>query len=90
MIVFDRLGSTSEREMTSLAGILRQQLFHDFHFSYLCTRAHEGGFRAHTVGGGGAGAERNLIALLGLLPPITKLLRNQEETVRYITCASGA
>jgi hypothetical protein len=42
------------------------------------------------VGGGGAGALRSFIALLGLLPPITKLIRNQEETVRYIICASGA
>jgi hypothetical protein len=35
-------------------------------------------------GGGGAGALRNLITLLGPLPPITKLIRNEEETVRYI------
>jgi hypothetical protein len=34
----------------------------------LCTKAHEGGFRAHTEGGGGAGALRNLFALLGPLP----------------------
>ncbi len=54
----------------------------------LCTIAHEGGFRAHTVGGGGAGAYRNLIALLGPLPHY-KIIRNQEETVRYIICASG-
>ncbi len=71
----------------------------------LCTRAHEGGFRANTGGGGGGGAgARNLIALFGLraaqvhkepnrparlLPSITKLIRNEEETVRYINCASG-
>ncbi len=29
------------------------------------------------------------MALLGPLPPITKLIRNQEETVRYVICASG-
>ncbi len=69
----------------------------------LYKRVHEGGFRAHTLGGGGAGALRNLFALLVLLtcikelnrparaaPPITKLIRNQEETVRYIICTSGA
>jgi hypothetical protein len=28
--------------------------------------------------------------LLGPLPPITKLIRNEEETVRYIICAFGA
>jgi hypothetical protein len=31
-----------------------------------------------------------LFTLLGPLPPITKLIRNQETTVRYIICASGA
>ncbi len=55
-----------------------------------CTRAHEGGFWAQTVRGGGAGAYKNLIVLLGPLPPITNIIRNQEETVRYIICASGA
>jgi hypothetical protein len=37
-------------------------------------------------GGGGedAGAYRNLIALHMTSPLITKLIRNQEETVRYI------
>jgi hypothetical protein len=49
-----------------------------------------GRYRAHTVGGGGAGVLRNLITLLGSLPPITKLIRNEEETVRYIKCAYGA
>jgi hypothetical protein len=34
--------------------------------------------------------KRNLIALLRPLPPITKLIKNQETTVRYIICASGA
>jgi hypothetical protein len=59
-----------------------------------------GGFRAHTLG---EPVPRNLFALLVPLrgikelnrparaaPPITKLIRNQEETVRYIICASGA
>ncbi len=32
---------------------------------------------------------KNLIVLLELLPPITKHIRNQEETVRYIICVSG-
>jgi hypothetical protein len=32
----------------------------------------------------------NLITLLGQLPPITKLIRNPEETVRYIIWASDA
>jgi hypothetical protein len=58
--------------------------------SFLQCTSHEGGFRAHTEGGGGAGALMNLITLLGLLPPISKLIRNQETTVRYIICASGA
>jgi hypothetical protein len=49
----------------------------------LCTRAHAGGFRAHTAGGGGAGAYRNLFALLGPLPPLQNLLENQEKTARY-------
>jgi hypothetical protein len=31
-----------------------------------------------------------LFALLGPLLPITKLIRNQETTVRYIICISGA
>jgi hypothetical protein len=52
-------------------------------------------------GGGGAGAYRNLVVLLGPLrctkklnrparaaPPITKLIRNQEEIVRHSICAS--
>jgi hypothetical protein len=39
---------------------------------------------------GCSGALRNLITLLRPLPPITKLIRNEEETVRYIICASGA
>ncbi len=67
----------------------------------LCTIDQEGGFRAHTVAGGGAGADlitllgplkciKELIALLGPLPTIIKLIRNQEETVRCIICASGA
>ncbi len=43
-----------------------------------------------TERGGGAGALRNLFTLLRPLPPITKLNRNQETTVRYIICASGA
>jgi hypothetical protein len=34
--------------------------------------------------------KRKWIALLGPLPPITKLIRNLETTVRYIICASGA
>jgi hypothetical protein len=37
-----------------------------------------------------AGAKRNLIALLRPLPSITKLIRNQEEAVRYIVGTSGA
>jgi hypothetical protein len=36
-----------------------------------------------------SGEFRNLITLLGPLPPITKLIRNEEETVRYNICASG-
>ncbi len=39
---------------------------------------------------GRSDALRNLIILLGPLPSITKLIRNEEETVRYIICASGA
>ncbi len=35
--------------------------------------AHKGGFRAHTVGGGGAGEQRILITLLGLLRCIKEL-----------------
>jgi hypothetical protein len=33
---------------------------------------------------------KNLITLLRPLPSITKLIRNGEETVRYIICASSA
>jgi hypothetical protein len=49
-----------------------------------------GRFQRPYLGGGGAGTYRNLLALLGPLPPITKFIRNQETTVRYIICASGA
>jgi hypothetical protein len=34
--------------------------------------------------------KRNLFALLGPLPPITKLIRNPETIVRYIICSFTA
>jgi hypothetical protein len=50
----------------------------------LCTRGSEGDFRAHTT------PPRQLSNLTALLPPIAKLIRNQEETVRYIKKQIGA
>jgi hypothetical protein len=43
------------------------------HRWFYAQEAHKGGFRAHTVKGGGAGEQRNLITLLGLLRCIKEL-----------------
>ncbi len=56
----------------------------------LCTRAHKGDFRAHTEGGWRSRCIKDLFALFGPLPLITKLIRNQETIVSYIICASSA
>jgi hypothetical protein len=43
------------------------------HRWFYAQEAHKGGFRPHTVGGGGAGEYRNLITLLGPLRCIKEL-----------------
>jgi hypothetical protein len=40
--------------------------------------------------GWGSRCIKELNSLARTAPPITKLIRNEEETVRYIICASGA
>ncbi len=46
--------------------------------------------RAHTVGGWESRCIKELNCPARAVTPITKLTRNQEETVRYIICTSGA
>jgi hypothetical protein len=48
-------------------------------------------FRAlKTCGGWGSTKELNRLARAAPPPPLTKLIRNQKETVRHIICATGA
>jgi hypothetical protein len=43
----------------------------------LCTKAHEGGFRAHTKGGGGAGG--TCLPCSGCSPPLQNLLEIKRQ-----------